>query len=717
MKPLATFVSGVAAAFFFLASPLHAKTVKTAPVVKQNLTTTMVTLSNKPLVKFEGQLMAKRTPTNKDHAKAERPKAERAPDPNRLFSDVRLPDYTKQDYTKANTIPPEYLSGIMQAAAALEQPLGEFLSTAQVESAGTWNPYVRPPLKGTDAKGRETRYLGSATGLYQFMPDTFHGVLTKKNTEDLLSRTKKINLGDETFTDEQVRALLRAHSNNPGSQRNNPEFQALRSNVIVSTFAKHYLNLDSGGENAAARYCSHVTGNTVAYRRGADPAYKDQLAAPDFPGIAPTNPSIFGPPDKPLTYAGVRQRIESLSDSGIGVGIARRSLGVGYDERPTAASKSGADLKRETTGFFATSGEEVRLPKSFVYQGLSKEEQATYRERFAHEALRGGYNRGQSQLDPAETTWLMASLKRQGLLPQDSAARDFNDPRVKQALSAFQEKVGIVVPPESRGLLMPATKVALSIYNERIDTLAGRQLEQQRGLKAPGVLDLKRLAKLEKNDSERQAAEPQIKELKEALASKGLLARPFHTETQVTQNNKGRQIKRKVRVEDDFDGQIDNKLLLAYETAQIKNGLLANGKLDQVSLRVIQGQAVTPTAKPAVAASPPPASPAAAMAVVARPAPASTPAPAPERAPAPTPAPASTKPVRRPAAARGRPGPVAEFNPAAHHEGDVSVSLAALRTALEAPAPVKAEPVAFTPAESSHPASVAARPAERPEPG
>jgi hypothetical protein len=409
--------------------------------------------------------------------------------------------------------------------------------------------------------------------------------------------------------------------------------------------------------------------------------------------------------------------------------LARESLGVGYNERPTAASKSGADLKREATSFFATSGEEVRLPKSFVYQGLSKEEQATYRERFAREALRGGANKGQKELDPAETTWLTASLKRQGLLAQDSAAKDFNDPRLKQALAAFQEKVGMVVPLESRGLLTPAAKVALVIYNERIDTLAGRQLEQQHGLKAPGVLDLKKLAKLGKDDPERKNVDPEaITKLKKVLAEKGFLARPSQLETQVIHDKKGRQIKRKVRVEYDFDAQIDNKLLLAYETAQIKNGLLPNGKLDQGSLQVIKGQAVVPASKPVVAATPPPpSSPAAAMAVVARPAPTPAPAqaadrpPAPARTPAPPPKPpaaTTSRPSRKPPRDR-KVGPVAEFNPAAHPEvaADVSVSLDALRAALETPSSVNnavSEHSAVIPVDAGP--SVAVRHPERPEP-
>lgn len=288
----------------------------------------------------------------------------------------------------------------------------------------------------------------------------------------------------------------------------------------------------------------------------------------------------------------------------------------------------------------------------------------------------------------------------------------------------------MVVPPESRGLLMPAAKVALGIYNERIDTLAGRQLEQQHGLKAPGALDLKKLAKLEKDDPEREAAKPQIIALKEALGAKGLLAHPSHLETHVSTNRKGRQVKQKVRVNDPFDAQIDSKLLGAYDAAQIKSGLLPNGKLDPVSLQVIKGQAVVPTSKPVVAATPPPpSSPAAAMAVAARPAP--TPAPAADRAPAPAPARTPAPPPTQPAAAASRParkppkdkaGPVERFNPASRHAeaADVSVSLAALRAALEAPAPAPVnnavpEHSAVIPVDAGP--SAAARPPERPEPG
>lgn len=710
MKPLATFVSGVAAAFFLLSSPVWARVVKTAPVIKPDLTTIVVKSNHKLPSGFEREIMAPRK-------KAENPSDSDS------GSGVKLPNYTGlQDRTR-RPIPPEYMAQLMQVAAVLNKPLDEFLATSYYESAGTFNPYIKPII--APAEGKKPPRYGDATGLFQFQGATFNTVMSR-NAKAILNQTKGMDLGDGVFTDAQVRILLENHNG-----RATPDLLALRSNVIVSAFAKHYLDQDSGGQTPAARYSAHVTGSTKVYNLGAHPEFRDRPAAPDFGVIATSNPGIFGPSDKPRTYGEVRQTLEGIMS--VGGRLARESLGVGYDERPTAAQKSGADLKREATSFFATSGEEVRLPKSFVYQGLSKEEQATYRERFAKEALHGGANKGQKELTPEETTWLIASLKRQGVLAQDSAAKDFSDPRVKQALAAFQEKVGMVVPPESRGLLMPAAKVALGIYNERIDTLAGRQLEQQHGLKAAGVLDLKKLAKLGKDDPERKNVDPEaITKLKKVLAEKGFLARPSHLETHVSTNKKGRQITRKVRVEGDFDAQIDNKLLLAYETAQIKNGLLPNGKLDQGSLQVIKGQAVVPASKPVVAASPPPpSSPAAAMAVVARPAPTPAPAPAADRTPAPAPpAPVRTPapPPTQPAATASRParkppgdkaGPVKKFNPASRHAEaeDLSVSLAALRAALETPSPVhkpeppaRAEPVV----EAGHAAT--ARPAERPEP-
>ncbi len=647
---------------------------------------------------------------------APRKKAE-TPSASDSGSGVKLPNYTGlQDRTR-RSIPPEYMAQLMQVAAVLDKPLDEFLATSYYESAGTFNRHIKPIIE--PAMGKKPPRYGDATGLFQFQGATFNTVMNR-NAKAILNQTKGMDLGDGLFTDAQVRKLLENHNG-----RATPDLLALRSNVIVSAFAKHYLDQDSGGQTPAARYSAHVTGTTKPYDLGAHPDFKNKPAAPDFGVIATSNPGIFGPSDKPRTYGEVRQTLEGIMS--VGGRLARESLGVGYNERPTAASKSGDDLKREATSFFATSGEEVKLPKSFVYQGLSKEEQATYRERFAHEALRGGYNRGQSQLNLDETTWLIASLKRQGLLAQNSAAKDFNDPRLKQALAAFQEKVGMVVPPESRGLLMPAAKVALGIYNERIDTLAGRQLEQQHGLKAPGVLDLKKLAKLGKDDPERKNVDPEaITKLKKVLAEKGFLARPSQLETQVIHGKKGRQITRKVRVEGDFDAQIDNKLLLAYETAQIKNGLLPNGKLDQGSLQVIKGQAVVPAAKPVVAATPPPSSPAAAMAVVARPAPTPAPAqaadrtPAPARTPAPPPTPpaaTTSRPSRKPPRDR-KVGPVAEFNPAAHPEvaADVSVSLDALRAALETPPSSKAAPVPVS-VDVGPSAAATTRPAaERPEP-
>lgn len=574
MKRLRPLASGIAASFTLLSAAVPAEQVK------PDLTTSMVKSAGKS-------------------PKAERAVVKTDRDPSRLYPDVKLPDYKKlQNRDRNQDITPKQLAQLMQVASSLGEPLSEFLSTGEHESAGTWNPHIKPPIE----KGG----LGDATGVWQFQGVTFDRIINN-NGKKILELTKDMDLSDGTFTDAQVRGLLERFSDRKpkggnGADRGQPglsataELLALRSNFVVSAYAKHYLGVESGGENPAARYCAHVTGSDLAYRRGAMSAYKNQVAADDFGAIANSNPSIFYVkfPDEPRTYAEVRRQLENLSADAIGSQMVRQKLGVGFDEGHTGANKPMKQLQRETASFYATGGAELRLPASLVYQGLDKSERSRFEKRFAKEVIEKGNAKGQATLTPPETIWLTASLKRHGVLPQDTAAQDFNDPRIKQALAAFQDRIGIQVAPENRGLLTPAVKVALGLYNERIDALAKTQLGQKQSLAAPDVLDLKKLSKLGKDDPARLAAEPKIIALKEALAEHGLLTQPGRTEIQTKTGKHGQKIRHKVHVALPFDAQIDGKVLTAFSAAQLRHGLVDNGVLDRVSMQILRGEAIAP---------------------------------------------------------------------------------------------------------------------------
>ncbi|MBP6583223.1 MAG: peptidoglycan-binding protein [Chromatiaceae bacterium] len=161
-------------------------------------------------------------------------------------------------YDRTRDISPRQLLILLEVAERTETSLGQALATGEMESAHTWNDHVRPPLPNGQ--------LGSATGVWQFLPTTFQTIIKKYGAQllaataaDPAAKRAPLDLGEGPFTDAQVRNLIQetvAGKRGAGDE----ELQLLRHNFAVLAFAKHYLSLDSGATTPEENYLFHFLG-------------------------------------------------------------------------------------------------------------------------------------------------------------------------------------------------------------------------------------------------------------------------------------------------------------------------------------------------------------------------------------------------------------------------------------------------------------------------
>ncbi len=196
-------------------------------------------------------------------------------------------------YDRSRDISPRQLLTLLEVAERTGTSLGQALATGEMESAHTWNDHVRPPL----ANGQ----LGSATGVWQFLPATFHTIIKKYGAQllaataaDMAANRAPLDLGEGPFTDAQVRDLIQeavAGKRGAGDE----ELQLLRHNFAVLAFAKHYLSLDSSATTPEEDYLFHFLGEgqgrrVLALARG---EARDTLCVQTLD--APASPLDTGP--------------------------------------------------------------------------------------------------------------------------------------------------------------------------------------------------------------------------------------------------------------------------------------------------------------------------------------------------------------------------------------------------------------------------------------
>ncbi len=253
-----------------------------------------------------------------------------------------------RDYDRTQDISPRQMLALLEVAERTGANLGQALATGEMESAYTWNDHVRPTI----AEGR----LGSATGVWQFLPATFHGIVKKYGTE-LLSATESaadrepMDLGEGPFSDAQVRRLIRDAIDGVRDAKDE-ELQLLRHNFAVLAFAKHYLSLDSGAKTPEEDYLFHFLGagegrRVLALARG---EARDTLCVK--PVEEPTAPLQDAPEDSAsrTDFARLRPKVApdsapwAVADRGLGT-LRERSepLGLRRADR-LSASRQPADV-------------------------------------------------------------------------------------------------------------------------------------------------------------------------------------------------------------------------------------------------------------------------------------------------------------------------------------------------------------------------------------
>ncbi|HSO83620.1 peptidoglycan-binding protein [Thiocapsa sp.] len=205
-----------------------------------------------------------------------------------------------RDYDRIQDISPRQMLVLLEVAERTGANLGQALATGEMESAHTWNDHVRPTI----AEGR----LGSATGVWQFIPSTFHHIIKKYGVE-LLATTEAaadrepMDLGEGPFSDAQVRRLIRDTIEGVRDAKDE-ELQLLRHNFAVLAFAKHYLSLDTGATTPEEDYLFHFLGagegrRILALARGAardtlcvKPVEEPTSPLQDWPGGAASGTDI-----------------------------------------------------------------------------------------------------------------------------------------------------------------------------------------------------------------------------------------------------------------------------------------------------------------------------------------------------------------------------------------------------------------------------------------
>ncbi|WP_462321594.1 peptidoglycan-binding domain-containing protein [Halochromatium sp.] len=183
-----------------------------------------------------------------------------APEPGALaLDDYRaMAALEARNYDPIQDISPRQMLILLEVAQRTGSSLGLALATGEFESAKTWNDFVRPTI----AEGQ----LGSATGVWQFIPSTFYRIIKRYGAEllaasaaDASLRREPMDLGAGPFSDQQVRRIIQETL--AGTRdADDEQLQLLRHNFTVLAFAKHYLSVDTGAKTPEEDYLFHFLG-------------------------------------------------------------------------------------------------------------------------------------------------------------------------------------------------------------------------------------------------------------------------------------------------------------------------------------------------------------------------------------------------------------------------------------------------------------------------
>jgi hypothetical protein len=259
--------------------------------------------------------------------------------------------------------------------------------------------------------------------------------------------------------------------------------------------------------------------------------------------------------------------------------LVRAKYGVGFGleggDMPERAFDPDKDA--EAAEFRHEIGGAVLLPEPLVLGPLDPRETRQYKERLAA-LVRRGEDQPLERLPPQA----LSALRHLGLLSEDVQETGASQPEVRAALSRFRALVGKAEPddPEHRDRLMPAERIALEIYEQRLARYAALQAGQRAALDE--ALELGQLRAMPVGA--RKAAAPYISVLQNQLAERGLLKPP--TRKVVWRDKKGKKhVQREPAPFVGFPGPATQAALDAF---QWRKGLRkTQGGLDAVTLALL----------------------------------------------------------------------------------------------------------------------------------
>jgi hypothetical protein len=573
--------------------------------------------------------------------------AEASPPKSALAAYREMAASQSRNYDRMLDISPRQMVALLEVSERTGANLGQALATGEFESAHTWNDFVRPPLRG----GK----LGSATGVWQFQPATFHSIVRLYGTKLLAASEadaslglQRMDLGAGPFGDAEVRSVIRETVE--GSRgADDEELRLLRHNFAVLAFAKHYLSVDSGAASPEEDALYHLLGasqakQVLALARGdakdtlsvkpkeAEPhppqtsqelvdelfsvTVSDASATPQIVTKVRLRPALHSPPaagapppvssarglpaDSPVVtnnpgmfYRDGKERTRPYTWAEFMTHFARRvqakrqptlvraKYGVGFELNGGDSPERAFNPKKQTktAEFHDGNGESVRVPEPLLIGPLNQGETRWYKQRLAELV-----SRGEDQPTDALPPKALAALHQLRILPLNIHEARTSSPKVRQALHDFRRKVGKDEPddPAHVNLLMPAERVALEIYGQRLARYAALQAAQHSSLARARAPDLNRIQEMPA--WKQRFAALHIAELQRALAAQGLLNQP--RKKSVWRNKKGRKrVKYKTLP---FAGKVDGNTVTAFSTFQLGNGLQkTGGVLDAVSLGML----------------------------------------------------------------------------------------------------------------------------------
>ncbi len=215
------------------------------------------------------------------------------------------------NYDRAQDISPRQLLLLLEVSERTGTNLGQALATGEFESAKTWNDFVRPTI----GNGR----LGSATGVWQFIPSTFHQIIKRYGSDLLAASSADEPLGREPldlaagpFSDAQVRAIIQ---NTVDGVRgaDDEQLQLLRHNFAVLAFAKHYLSVASGAKTPEEDYLFHFLGE----KRGREILALARGQASQTLSVRQPEPTLASSGGPRLALAGTQREQAMLRRQGV----------------------------------------------------------------------------------------------------------------------------------------------------------------------------------------------------------------------------------------------------------------------------------------------------------------------------------------------------------------------------------------------------------------